>query len=56
VTGLGPVIGEGDITLGSEKERNWCNFPRSYQAGKHKKLVPKVQFSIRNYDVYQAVF
>lgn len=56
VPGYGPIIGDGDIILGTNKGNNWCYFPKSYQTGKHKKLMAKTQFSITNYDVYQIIF
>lgn len=56
VPGHGPIIGDEDIILGGDKDSNWSYFPKSYQPGKHKKLTPKAQFSIRNYDVYTVIF
>lgn len=54
--GKGPIIGDGDIILGNCVSNNLCNFPRSYQSGKNKKLTAKAQFSIKNYDVYTLTF
>lgn len=54
--GKGPIIGDGDIVLGAGPNRNWCYFPKSYQHGRCKKLFEKVQFSVKNYDVYTANF
>jgi hypothetical protein len=56
VPGCGPIIGDGDIILGSDRCSNWCYFPRSYQTGKHKKLAGKAQLNIKNYDVYHIIF
>ena len=56
VPGRGPIIGDGDIILGNCASNNQCNFPRSYQSGKNKKLTAKTQFSIKNYDVYTLTF
>jgi hypothetical protein len=55
VPGYGPIIGDGDIILGSTKYNNWCYFPRSYNGGS-KKLTNKPQFTIKNYDVYRVIF
>jgi hypothetical protein len=55
VPGYGPIIGDGDIMLGSDRSSNLCNFPRSYN-GKGKKLMAKALFSIKNYDVYSVGF
>jgi hypothetical protein len=41
VPGKGPVIGDGDIIIGNQPNRNWCYFPKSYQTGKAKQLLNK---------------
>lgn len=54
--GKGPIIGDGDIILGSAPNRNWSYFPKSYQHGKIKHLFLKPQFTVKNYDVYTVTF
>jgi hypothetical protein len=55
VPGYGPIIGDGDIILGNNRNNNWSHFPRSYNGGT-KKLTTKTQFIIKNYDVYRVIF
>jgi hypothetical protein len=52
VPGRGPIIGDGDLIIGSSPTRNYCYFPKSFQIGKSKQFIPQTQFTLKNYDVY----